>query len=142
MCIRDRSRRRRGGRRSDGGRRRIAQGASGLHFKGVGHDGPARGVLAGCAAEGMEDCAAQHKIVLLAQRDAQVTQGSFDPDPFGEKVPQVVKQRVRGLALAAIRLHHNARKQCIRRKCPCRPLRIYGDVIVGSGARDASWTRS
>lgn len=29
----------------------MAQGASGVHFTGVGHGGPARAVLAGCAAE-------------------------------------------------------------------------------------------
>ena len=46
-------------------RRRIAQGASGLHFKGVGHGGPASGVLASCAAEGLK-VGAEHKIVPRA----------------------------------------------------------------------------
>ena len=58
----------------------MAQGASGLHFKGLRHSGPARGVLAGCAAEGRE-VGAEHKIVTLAQRNAQAAQGSFDPGP-------------------------------------------------------------
>ena len=53
----------------------------GLHFKGVGHSGPARGVLTGCAAEGME-VGAEHKIVPFAQRNPQATQGSFDPGPL------------------------------------------------------------
>ena len=57
--------------------RRTAREARGLHRKGVGLIGPARGVLAGCVAEGME-AGAEHKIVPLAQRNAQATQGFFD----------------------------------------------------------------
>ena len=44
----------------------MAQGAIGLHFKGLGHGGPARGVLAGYAAEGME-VGAEHKVIALAR---------------------------------------------------------------------------
>ena len=81
----------------------------------MGHGGPARGVLASCAAEGME-VGAEHKIVPLAQRNAQATQVSFDPGPLSDtatvrgKVPQLVEQRVGGRALAAIRFHREGGK--------------------------------
>ena len=81
----------------------------------MGHSGPARGVLTGCAAEGME-VGAEHKIVPLAQRNAQATQGSFYPGPLRDtaavpgEVPQLVEQRVGGRALAAIRFHHEGSK--------------------------------
>ena len=52
-----------------------------LQFKDVGHSGPARGALAGCTAEGVE-VGAEHKIVPLTQRNAEATQGSFDPGPL------------------------------------------------------------
>ena len=46
----------------------------------------------------------EHKIVPPAQRNAQVTQGSFDPGPLSDtatvrgEVPQLVEQRVGGRA--------------------------------------------
>ena len=62
-------------------------------------------MLPGCAAEGIE-VGAERKIVLLAQCNAEATQGSFDPGPLSDtatvrdKVPELVEQRVGGRALA------------------------------------------
>ena len=100
----------------------MARDARGLHFKGVGHSGPARGVLPGCAAEGIE-VGAERKIVLLAQCNAEATQGSFDPGPLSDtatvrgEVPQLVEQRVDGRAPADITFHHEGGKII-----PARPV--------------------
>ena len=76
---------------------------------------PRVGGLPVCTAEGVE-VGVEHKIVPLTQRNAQATQGSFDPGPLRDtaavrgEVPQLVEQRVGGRALASIRLHHEGGK--------------------------------
>ena len=103
------------------GRRCTARDARGLHFKGMGHSGPARGVLTGCAAEGME-VGAEHKIVPLAQRNAQATQGSSDPAPLSDtatvrgEVPQLVEQRVGIFVLSLRGRRHNDRTAPTRKQ--------------------------
>ena len=95
--------------------RQRAYGASKLNFKAVGHSGPARGMLAGGTAEGIE-VGAEHQITPLAQGNAQATQGAFDPGTLGDtatvrgKVPELVEQRVGGFALVPVRFHHEGAK--------------------------------
>ena len=123
----------------------MAQGASGLHFRGAGHGGPARGVLASCAAEGME-VGAEHKITLLAQRNAQATQGAIDPGTLGDtaavrgEVPQLVEQRVGGSALAAIGVHHEGGKVVPARPMQGIPAHLFLRAHFGCGPRGGRGT--
>ena len=54
---------------------------------------------------------AEHKVISLAQRNVQATQGAFDPVALGDtaavrcKVPKLVERIVDGFALAAVRFH-------------------------------------
>jgi hypothetical protein len=99
-------------RQGQGGCSYFEQGQSGcLHFDGMGHSGLWFGMFASSAAKGMQ-VRTEHKVVPLAQRYAELSQGAFDPCTFCDatrvtgKPAQLVQQRVAGGTQATVRLHH------------------------------------